>query len=75
MRGRHPEGHVRGRAVAGPSPLRTRGGERKRPLKARAEKLEGLTGEKRIWSDCSGRRVSLLSPSLGLFQSLLSERD
>lgn len=42
--GRHPEGHVRGRAVAGPSPLRARGRERKRPLKARAEKLkEGLT--------------------------------
>ena len=42
--GRHPEGHVRGRAVAGPSSLRTRGEERKRPLKERAEKLnEGLT--------------------------------
>lgn len=26
-------------------------------------------------SDCSGRRVSLLSPSPGTFQSLLSERD
>lgn len=37
--GRHPEGRARGRAVAGPSPLRTKDGEKKRQFRARAEGL------------------------------------
>ena len=72
---RHPEGRDGGRAVAGPSPLRTRDEEKKRGLRARAEGLSRSwqRGEKRIWSDCSAGRVSLLCGSLGLFQSRLLE--
>lgn len=72
---RHPEGRDGGRAVAGPSPLRTRDGEKKRGLRARAEGLSRSwqRGKKRIWSDCSAGRVSLLCGSLGRFQSPLLE--
>lgn len=53
--GCHPEGRAGGRAVAGPSPLRTRAGEKEQPLRARAEGLrkdwhrEEKSGFERLW--------------------------